>query len=72
MRTVFTFSFLLAVIVLISTAKADEEVEEAVLEERGYCAENGIKCNDLHCCTGLKCKCTDRGLFDRDCVCRKG
>nr|6F61_A Chain A, purotoxin-6 [Thomisus onustus] len=21
----------------------------------GYCATKGIKCNDIHCCSGLKC-----------------
>nr|P85236.1 RecName: Full=U20-ctenitoxin-Co1a; Short=U20-CNTX-Co1a; AltName: Full=Venom peptide Oc F9-5 [Oligoctenus ornatus] len=22
----------------------------------GFCAEAGIKCNDIHCCGNLKCK----------------
>nr|P86269.1 RecName: Full=Purotoxin-1; Short=PT1; AltName: Full=OMICRON-lycotoxin-Am1a; Short=OMICRON-LCTX-Am1a [Alopecosa marikovskyi]2KGU_A Chain A, Purotoxin-1 [Alopecosa marikovskyi] len=34
----------------------------------GYCAEKGIRCDDIHCCTGLKCKCNASGY---NCVCRK-
>nr|2N6N_A Chain A, U4-agatoxin-Ao1a [Agelena orientalis] len=32
----------------------------------GYCAEKGIKCHNIHCCSGLTCKCKGSS-----CVCRK-
>nr|QDC23144.1 toxin 26 precursor [Cupiennius salei] len=59
-------AFLLLSIVDVSDA---EEIDsEKATEERGYCAEKNIKCNDIHCCTGLKCKCNSSRT---NCVCRK-
>nr|UNJ19404.1 Tx-617 [Heteropoda pingtungensis] len=41
---------------VIEFTSSEERSSEEVVEERGYCAQKGIKCHDLHCCTGLKCK----------------
>uniref|UniRef100_A0A4Q8K365 U5-Sparatoxin-Hju1b_1 n=1 Tax=Heteropoda jugulans TaxID=1358901 RepID=A0A4Q8K365_9ARAC len=41
---------------IVEFTTSEERSSEEVVEERGYCAEKGIKCHDLHCCTGLKCK----------------
>uniref|UniRef100_A0A482ZJW6 U2-Lycotoxin-Lsp1a_3 n=1 Tax=Lycosa sp. SGP-2016 TaxID=1905177 RepID=A0A482ZJW6_9ARAC len=71
MRT-STILGLCAVVVLLLTiadfSGADEINAQDAPEERGYCAEKGIRCDDIHCCTGLKCKCNDSGY---NCVCRK-
>uniref|UniRef100_A0A4Q8K6N9 U5-Sparatoxin-Hju1c_2 n=1 Tax=Heteropoda jugulans TaxID=1358901 RepID=A0A4Q8K6N9_9ARAC len=41
---------------IVEFTTSEERSSEEVVEERGYCAQKGIKCHDLHCCTGLKCK----------------
>uniref|UniRef100_A0A482Z8Y2 U5-Saltitoxin-Pre1a_1 n=1 Tax=Phidippus regius TaxID=1905328 RepID=A0A482Z8Y2_9ARAC len=70
MKATATISFLFVALLFVTMVESfnAEEIEDSVVpEERGYCAERGIKCNDIHCCTGLKCKCKNG-----DCVCRKG
>nr|WHA03974.1 Ls_25 precursor [Lycosa singoriensis] len=63
---------LCAIVVLMLTiadiSGADGIKSQEAPEERGYCAEKGIRCDDIHCCTGLKCKCNNSGY---NCVCRK-
>nr|AKT08992.1 putative neurotoxin LTDF 07-01 [Dolomedes fimbriatus] len=71
MKTSILLALCISAILLLSmvdASNAEEMNSQEVPEERGYCAENGIKCNDLHCCSGLVCKCNSSRS---NCVCRK-
>nr|AHF45737.1 secretory peptide [Heteropoda venatoria] len=41
---------------IVEFTRSEEGSSEEFVQERGFCAEKGIKCHDLHCCTGLICK----------------
>nr|WHA03975.1 Tb_85 precursor [Tibellus oblongus] len=69
MKTTFLIGFLLMAIVCITMAEMNNaEDAQAPEEERGYCAQKGIKCHDIHCCSGLKCVCNSSRS---SCVCKK-
>nr|AGR53500.1 cystine knot toxin [Dolomedes mizhoanus] len=53
---------------ILHVSNAEEVNSQEVPQERGYCAEKGIKCNDIHCCSNLVCKCDSSRS---NCVCRK-
>ena len=71
MKSQMIIGLCLAVFVMLTIieySNAEESIEQEILQERGYCAEKGIKCNDIHCCSGLTCKCNANRS---NCVCRK-
>nr|WHA03977.1 Lt_55 precursor [Lachesana tarabaevi] len=58
MKCYFVFGFILMTMLVVSvmeTTATEENTDGKIAEERGYCAEKNIKCDNIHCCTGLKC-----------------
>nr|WHA03969.1 Ot_76 precursor [Oxyopes takobius] len=71
MKATLILGLCTAAVLMISLAdlsSAEEMNSEYKAQERGYCAENGILCNDIHCCENLKCRCNPGRTT---CVCRK-
>nr|Q5Y4U5.1 RecName: Full=U4-agatoxin-Ao1a; Short=U4-AGTX-Ao1a; AltName: Full=Mu-2Aaga_15; Flags: Precursor [Agelena orientalis]AAU87899.1 toxin-like structure mu-2Aaga_15 precursor [Agelena orientalis] len=64
--TVIVLSLAAFVLLSVMQFSAAEDIKMEVEEQRGYCAEKGIKCHNIHCCSGLTCKCKGSS-----CVCRK-
>nr|WHA03970.1 Ot_66 precursor [Oxyopes takobius] len=71
MKAALILGLCTAAILMISFAdlsSAEEMYPDDMPQERGYCAENGIKCNDIQCCGNLKCRCNPGRT---NCVCTK-